>query len=229
MTLSYKIKYSIHFVVFRLRKWCYISAEATGDVMDYRRVILDNANKNNGIVTIKDIKDKNIPTIYLSRLVQERILNRVDRGIYLSDTGVYDEYYFLQYRFKQIVYSYDTALNFHGLIDLIPNKIVATVPYSYKINKIPDNLEVRYVKGDIAHLGVTQVETNVGNIVNVYYKERTIIDIIINQDFVDRETYTTAIRNLMRRSDKDINKLFMYASKMNTIDEVRNVIEVLYE
>lgn len=197
--------------------------------MDYRKVILDNADKNNGIVTTKEIKDKNIPTIYLSRLVEEGILNRVDRGIYLSNTGVYDEYYFLQYRFKQIVYSYDTALYFHRLTDLIPNKIVVSVPYSYKINKIPDNLEVRYVKEDIVNLGVTQLMTNVGNVVNVYDKDRTIIDIIINQDFVDRETYATAIRNYMRSSDKDINKLFMYASKMNAIDDVRNVIEVLYE
>lgn len=197
--------------------------------MDYRKKILDHAKNNNGMVTRKEIKDKNIPTIYLSRLVEEGILNRVDRGIYLSDAGVYDEYYFLQYKYTQVIYSYATALYFHGLIDLIPNKIIVSVPHSYKINKIPDNLEVRYVKEDIVNLGVTQVETNIGNMVNAYDKERTIIDIIINQDLIDRETYTTAIRNYIRSRDKNINLLFMYASKMNAIDKVRNVIEVLYE
>lgn len=192
-------------------------------------MILDYAKNNNGIVTRKEIKDKNIPTIYLSRLVEEGSLNRVQRGIYLSEEGVNDEYYFLQHRFTQIIFSHATALYFHGLTDLIPNKIVVSVPYSYKINKIPANLEVRYVKENIVNLGVTQVETNVGNMVNAYDKERTIIDIIINHDYVDRETYITAIRNFMRSNDKDINKLFMYALKMDAIDEVRNVIEVLHE
>ncbi len=197
--------------------------------MDYKRIILDYAKNNNGIVTRKEIKDKNIPTIYLSRLVEEGSLNRVQRGLYLSEEGVNDEYYFLQHRFTQIIFSHATALYFHGLTDLIPNKIVVSVPYSYKINKIPANLEVRYVKENIVNLGVTQVETNVGNMVNAYDKERTIIDIIINHDYVDRETYTTAIRNFMKSNDKDINKLFMYALKMDAIDEVRNVIEVLHE
>ena len=203
--------------------------KATGDIMDYKRTILDYAKNKNGIVTRKEIKDKNIPTIYLSRLVEEGSLNRVQRGIYLSEEGVNDEYYFLQHRFTQIIFSHATALYFHGLTDLIPNKIVVSVPYSYKINKIPANLEVRYVKENIVNLGVTQVETNVGNMVNAYDKERTIIDIIINHDYVDRETYTTAIRNFMKSNDKDINKLFMYALKMDAIDEVRNVIEVLHE
>lgn len=197
--------------------------------MDYKRIILDYAKNNNGIVTRKEIKDKSIPTIYLSRLVEEGSLNRVQRGLYLSEEGVNDEYYFLQHRFTQIIFSHATALYFHGLTDLIPNKIVVSVPYSYKINKIPANLEVRYVKENIVNLGVTQVETNVGNMVNAYDKERTIIDIIINHDYVDRETYTTAIRNFMKSNDKDINKLFMYALKMDAIDEVRNVIEVLHE
>lgn len=203
--------------------------ESNGDIMNYKRIILDYAKNNNGIVTRKEIKDKNIPTIYLSRLVEEGSLNRVQRGIYLSEEGVNDEYYFLQHRFTQIIFSHATALYFHGLTDLIPNKIVVSVPYSYKINKIPANLEVRYVKENIVNLGVTQVETNVGNMVNAYDKERTIIDIIINHDYVDRETYTTAIRNFMKSNDKDINKLFMYALKMDAIDEVRNVIEVLHE
>lgn len=203
--------------------------ESNGDIMNYKKIILDYAKNNNGIVTRKEIKDKNIPTIYLSRLVEEGSLNRVQRGIYLSEEGVNDEYYFLQHRFTQIIFSHATALYFHGLTDLIPNKIVVSVPYSYKINKIPANLEVRYVKENIVNLGVTQVETNVGNMVNAYDKERTIIDIIINHDYVDRETYTTAIRNFMKSNDKDINKLFMYALKMDAIDEVRNVIEVLHE
>lgn len=197
--------------------------------MDYKKLILNHAEKNNGIITTKECRDEGIPTIYLTRLVKEGSIKRISRGVYQSEEGIYDEYYFLQQRYKQIVYSYETALFFHGLIDLIPKTITVSVPYSYKINVVPENVIVRYVKEDIINLGMTEVKTNMGNKIRTYDKERTIIDIIINQDYIDRESYLTAIRNYIRSSEKDINKLYIYASKMDAIDKVRNVIEVLYE
>lgn len=197
--------------------------------MDYKKTILSYADDNNGLITSRECREQGIPTIYLSRLVDEGKLNRIERGIYLSDDGVYDEYYILQQRYKKIIYSYETSLFLHGLIDLIPNQIIISVPYSYKINVVPDNVIVRYVKEELVNLGVMEISTNVGNCVKTYDIERTIVDIIINQAYVDRETYTTAIRNYMNKSDKDLNKLYKYAVAMNGVDEVRNVVELFYE
>ncbi len=197
--------------------------------MGYRKAILGYASNNNGMITTQECRKQGIPTIYLTRLVDEGILNRVERGVYLSDGGVFDEYYVLQLRYKKIVYSYQTSLFLHELVDLIPKKITVSVPYSYKINVVPDNVNIRYVKEDVMNLGIVEIDTNIGNRVKTYDMERTIVDIITNQDFIDRETYITAIRNYMNRPDKDINKLFEYSIEMNAVDKVRSVIEVLYE
>lgn len=61
--------------------------------MDYRGIIESKLEQNNGILSSRDIKALNIPSIYLTRMVNEGILNRVSRGIYLSTKGDYDEYY----------------------------------------------------------------------------------------------------------------------------------------
>lgn len=59
--------------------------------MDYRGIIESKLEQNNGILSSRDIKALNIPSIYLTRMVNEGILNRVSRGIYLSTKGDYDD------------------------------------------------------------------------------------------------------------------------------------------
>ena len=66
--------------------------------MSKKEILLDFIEKNNGIVTYKDCKALNIPTIYLTRLEKEGIIYRVEKGIFLTQDGDYDEYYFIQYR-----------------------------------------------------------------------------------------------------------------------------------
>ena len=51
--------------------------------MDYRGLIESKLEQNNGILSSRDIKALNIPSIYLTRMVNEGILNRVSRGMYL--------------------------------------------------------------------------------------------------------------------------------------------------
>ena len=68
--------------------------------MDYRGIIESKLEQNNGILSSRDIKALNIPSIYLTRMVNEGILNRVSRGIYLSAKGDYDEYYLFQKQYR---------------------------------------------------------------------------------------------------------------------------------
>ena len=81
----------------------------------------------------------------------------MDRGIYISKQGDYDEYYFFQHKFKKTVFSYVTALYLQGLTDKIPQLIEASVPYSYKINNLPNNVKLYYVKSDISDMGAIEV------------------------------------------------------------------------
>ena len=68
--------------------------------MNHKEKILNYLKENNGVITTQYCKEEGIPRVYLTRLVEENILSRVDRGIYISKQGDYDEYYFFQHKFK---------------------------------------------------------------------------------------------------------------------------------
>jgi len=53
--------------------------------MDYYNKIMKLANENNGIITSQMLKDREIPSIYLTRMVKEGKLQKVDRGIYSTE------------------------------------------------------------------------------------------------------------------------------------------------
>ena len=197
--------------------------------MGYREIIINYLKEGNGIITTEYCREQGIPTIYLTRLVNENILKRIHRGLYVSKDGDYDELYFLQHKYKQIVFSYETALSLQGLTDKIPQAIDVSVPYSYKINNIPENIKIYYVKKEIAELGMVKVKTVFGNKIFAYNIERIICDFIQNKDDIDPEVYTKTIRQYAQSKSPNINKLFIYAEKMGIVEQVRTIMEVIYE
>lgn len=73
-------------------------------------------------------------------------LNRIDRGIDLSDNGVYDDHFILQAKYPKIIFSYETALSLLNLTDKIPEIIEVIVNHHYKFNDKPSNINVNFVK-----------------------------------------------------------------------------------
>ena len=197
--------------------------------MNYREKIYSYLKMNNGIITTQYCREAGIPRAYLSRLVDEKKLKRVDRGVYISKNGNYDEYYFFQYKFKRTVFSYETALHLQGLTDKIPQVIEVSVPYSYKINSVPSNVKLYYLKNEIFDLGAIEVKTIYQNKVRAYNLERIICDFVQNKGKIDPEIYVKTIREYASSKNPDINKLFIYAQKMGITEKVRTTLEVVYE
>lgn len=197
--------------------------------MNYKYKIINYLDRNNGIITTQYCREKGIPRIYLTRLVEENIITRVDRGIYISKNGNYDEYYFFQYKYKKAVFSYETALYLQNLIDKIPQMMEISVPYSYKINDKSEKFKMYYVKNEIAEMGMIELKTMYQNKVRVYNIERIICDFIQNKNNIDPETYTNTIRKYAASKNNDINKLFLYARRMGIAEKVRSTMEVIYE
>ena len=100
--------------------------------MSKKELLLDYLDRNNGMITYKDCKKIGIPTIYLTRLENEGVIFRVSKGIYLSASGDYDEYYFFQYRYPRTVFSYISSLYLQGLTDEIPQYFEVTVSKGYR-------------------------------------------------------------------------------------------------
>lgn len=197
--------------------------------MNYRKQIEIHLKKSGGIITSAYCRENNIPTVYLSRLAKEGKLFRVQKGMYITKDGDYDEYYFFQYQYRKAIFSYETALFLLGVTDKIPWRIDVTVYNGYKFNEKQDTLNINYVKKSIYNLGIIQKKTMFGNTVNVYSYERILCDFISNKEKMDVEVYVKLIRSYSKYKDKDIHSLYEIARKMGIEDKVKEVMEVVYE
>ena len=87
---------------------------------------------------------------------------------------------------------------------------------------------VFYVNNDIYELGLTEIETPMGNKIKVYDIERCICDIIRSKNRMDLEHVKYSIRAYLKRKDKDLIKLSKYAEKFGIKEEVMDFISLLY-
>ena len=195
--------------------------------MSNKETVLNYLKQNNGIITYKDCKDLGVPAVYLSRLENEEKIFRVDKGIYLSTDGDYDEYYFFQYRFSRAIYSYISALYLQGFTDEIPQYFEVTVPRGYRFNNPPQNLAVHTVPKEIVDLGVISVKTPWGQTVKTYDFERIICDFIQNRKKIDNELFVKTLKAFVNYPNKNLTNLYQYAEKMKIINQTKQTLEVL--
>lgn len=195
--------------------------------MSNKETVLNYLKQNNGIITYKDCKVLGIPTVYLSRLEREGKIFRVDKGIYLSTDGDYDEYYFFQYRFSRAIYSYVSALYLQGFTDEIPQYFEVTVPRGYRFNNPLQNLTIHTVPKELVDLGVISVKTPWGQTVKTYDFERIICDFIQNRKKIDNELFVKTLKTYVNYPNKNLTNLYQYAEKMKIINQTKQILEVL--
>ena len=184
---------------------------------------------NNGYVTSKELTNLGVHRMYLNIMKEKGMIEKVGNGIYIDSSKIEDNYYVFSLELPNVVYSHMTALYFHGLSIKAPdNKYDITVPNNYFNYKIKDH-NVFYVDKDIYDLGLTEAVTSQGNKVKAYDIERCICDIIRSKNRMDLGYVKYAIREYIKRKDKDLIKLSKYADEMGVKDEVMNFMEIFYE
>lgn len=194
--------------------------------MKYKNEILKLFN--NGYLTTKDVIEHNIPRTYLSRLVDEHVIERVSRGVYIKSNDIPDDMVVLQNKSKNAIYSHTTALYLYGLSNRIPIKYDITVNQGYNGKlQTANNVNLFYIKRDLLELGLTSYNLDLGYEIRIYDLERTICDIIKNRNRLDQELVNKAIREYFYSKNKNTLKLYEYAKKLKIYDKVRNTFEVL--
>ncbi|TYB87834.1 MAG: hypothetical protein FXF54_10705 [Kosmotoga sp.] len=198
--------------------------------MKNEKTIFKIAEKNEGYLETKEVVDKNIRKEVLSKLVEKGLLERVDRGLYITSETIPDEYYLIQKKCKQGIFSHETALYFWGLSDRIPGKYHITVPSGYNVSHITSkysNVAFHYIKPELLKMGKTTKETPFGQLVYVYDCERTICDILKNKNNMDRQIFSDAIKLYFSKKNIDLRKLSKYAKNLRVEEKLRIYTEIL--
>ena len=189
--------------------------------------ILKIMKKNNEIITPSQLEKKGISRVYLSRMEREGIIEKIDRGIYVTKDFKYDEYYLFQLKYPKAVFSYNTALYFYEMTERTPIKMDVTVYREYNPHRFKDFVNVYKISKELYNLGVTEKKSPQGMKVKTYNLERTVCDIIKNKDSIDIEIINKAIKKAIKSKEFNASKMFEYAKKMNIYDKVKNYMEAI--
>ena len=133
--------------------------------------------KNNGYLFTSEVVDAGISKTYLSKYVKENKFERAAQGIYVSDETWIDELYVIQKSNPILIFDMDTALYLHGLTDREYSKIHVSVPKGYNTFRLKEKgLIIHTYDDELYQMGICDVESNYGNLLKTYDKERAFCD-----------------------------------------------------
>ena len=190
--------------------------------------IISLAKNNNGIITSKELAEKKIDSIYLTRLVNKNKLERIKNGLYVLPSTWGDEYFNLTYG-NNAIFSYETALYFQGLCETVPSSYNITVKRGYNGSlKNNEKVILHYVDSNIFELGRITIKSPQGQYISCYDKERCICELLSDKDNNDIETIKYAIIEYINdKKERDLPKLINYSKIFNVYNDVRKYLEVL--
>ena len=189
--------------------------------------ILKIMKKNNEIITPSQLEKKGISRVYLSRMEREGIIEKIDRGIYVTKDFKYDEYYLFQLKYPKAVFSYNTALYFYEMTERTPIKMDVSIPKNYNPHRFKNIVNVYRINDELFDLGIVYRKSPQGQNVKIYNLERTVCDIIKDKNSLDIEIRNKAIKKAIRSKEFNASKMFEYAKKMNIYDQVKNYMEAI--
>lgn len=184
--------------------------------------------KNNGIITASEVAEENIDSWYLTDMVRNGEIERVARGVYINPTYEnYDELYIFQLQNRVCIYSYQTALYLYGLTERLPFTNEVTVYQGYNTSRIKEKVIPHQVKKEWYKVGISEVKTEIGNLVTVYDMERTLCDITRDRKNQDSEIFSKAWNFYLKKDNKDIWKLRKYATIFGISKQIEDILEVI--
>jgi predicted transcriptional regulator of viral defense system len=190
--------------------------------------VLSIANENNGTITTAMVQAVGIPRQYLLNLVNQGLLEKVARGVYVLPAVWGDEFVNLQARFKKGIFSKESALFLHDLTDRTPLAYAMTFPDNYNLTKAKDDgIVANRAKAPYYSLGIEEVKSPLGNTIKTYNAEKTLCDILRPVSAVEAGVVAEAFKRYAITPNKNIPRLSEYAKLLKVEDKVRSYLEVL--
>ena len=184
--------------------------------------------KGNGYLLTYQVLEKGISKPTLADYVNKRNMERVAQGVYIAEDAWKDELYILHLSNSRIIFSHETALFLHGLMEREPKATSVTVRAGYNASHLrKKGICVYQVKPEIEELGITDIQTNFGNTIRAYDMERTICDVIRYKEAMDVQVFQYAMKEYMGSTHKNLNHLMTYAKKLHIESAVRTYTEVM--
>lgn len=189
--------------------------------------IILKMRENNGVITSNDIKQMGIDKKVIARLLENKQIERIEKGIYILPETIGDEYFNKTYG-KNAIYSHMTALYFHNLCNRVPMiyDITVTKKYYGVLDNDPKVL-LHKVDKELLNLGKMKIKSPQGQYIDVYDIERCLCDCLKDKNTIASEYIKEAFNIYFKDMKKDTFKIMKYSKKLGIEKEMHNYLEVL--
>ena len=197
--------------------------------MSKREFLLKKIKENNGIITTKEALSLGIHKNVLKELTTKGELEKIATGLYVLPDENIDDYIYFSYRIPKGIFSHETAAYLQGLSTRMPLVYVMTVKIGDNVSRVKsvrNNIIFKYIKEDYYDIGRITIISPFGREISVYDKERTILDIIKDNDRIDAQVFSEAVKSYFASKEKNLLNLSKYAIKMNMEKALKRYTEV---
>ncbi len=160
----------------------------------------------------------------LNKKLKNEELFKLDKGIY-SDRKIVDPIIIYAKKYPNSIITLDNAFYYYGLTDVIPNKYYLATKHKSKPIKDEKVIQI-FSTDELLDVGKTQVDID-GNLVNMYDKERLLIELIRRRKQIPLDYYKEIINNYRNEVYKlDMQKIEEYASNFNINEHILETIQM---
>ena len=158
---------------------------------------------------LKNTKFNNAKKI--KKAINDKKLFKYDNGLY-SENNYVSELELVSQKYKNAVFTSDSAFFYHGLTDNIPNKYyLATKKKARKIQNT--RISQVFMEDKYLNIGITEIDYN-NTKIKVYDLERMLIELVRHKNVIPYDMYKEIINNYRKIVDKlNLLKLQNYLSK----------------
>lgn len=183
---------------------------------------------NQGILTIKELKENGIDYYYLNQFLAAEKIERVKPGFYRWTEFTGDELMEVLRLVPEGVISLYTAAAYHELTTFISSTYHVTIEKNRRVS-VPEYppIKLYYWSGAQLSLGKEEINLNEGVSLIIYDKEKTVCDFIKFRNKVGIDLTKEVLNNYLRTKDRSISKLMDYAKKLKVTSVIKKYLEVL--
>lgn len=185
---------------------------------------------NNGYATTKQISEQGINRYYINELKKNGFIQSIKTGLYKWTDYNFDFDFELAEVSKIVpegVLCLKSALSYHQLTTFNPWEYEVAVDRSSKI-VVPQYppLKIVYFSKKFYELGIMEVFIE-SHKVKVYDMEKSICDCIRYRKSIGMDMVRETLREYLKKKDRDLNKLMLYAGKCRVEKIMKEYLEVL--
>lgn len=186
--------------------------------------------ENKKFITTAELKNMGYSYYKIGKLEEQGILSRVNRSTYenLTYNGNENDFYSAEAFIPNGVICLMSAARYYELTNFLPDAVDVAIERKKKVNTLPVWPEIRIYYFDISrmNLGVTEVREG-DNCFHIFDIEKTVVDIIYYRNKIGIEETSEVLRNYLKRSNRQIDKIYAYAKLLRCENIVRTYLEVL--